>query len=708
MTRAAASPRASLDALLPDLGKGLRAAVVTLVPFYLATRLERPDLAWTALGGWLGTLADPGGVRRTRARALAAFGALGFVLVPLGELAGTRGPLTVAALAVVAFVASLFRVFGAVASSIGTLCVIVTCIATARAAEATAPLRDGAAFAVGTWLVASLSTVVWPAWPHRPVRAAMRATFESLAAYADALEVLVVDGRPPGDGRYALVAREHPRKVREAIEAARDVAAAVRARRPGESRVGANLRVLLGLAESELLLLVTVANELEPVDPAARPPGAPEALAALARDARTVATRLGARAIAHAPERASVAPPSLRDTSPWGVLVARLASLREESLALSASLDAATRPEGHTLAGAGALDGEAARPPSVRGALLRDLRALRDALSFRSTHLRHAARVTAAAMTAATLGRFASTHPHWVTLTTLAVLQPYPSATFTRAVERVVGTVAGSVVAAGLLLGVKRPELLGLALVPLSVAAVATRPRSYRLFTFFLTPVFVLLADHRGGDVGVALARSRDACLGGAVALVFALLAFPSWERRRLPDVLGAMLDAVATYAATVLGALGAGASPEVRARVVVPARRSCAAALAAAEASLERLLAEPFALRRSATTAGEAVTVLTYGRRLAGAVTALDVSADVGLADPLPPAVTAEVADYVRVVAVNARRRARERARVAEREEPLLPEDLAPRARAALGRVVRYAALLDAIGGGADVTPPR
>lgn len=70
----------------PDVARGVRAALVTLVPFYLAAVLRRPELTWTALGGWLGTLADPGGSRVTRARALVVFAIGGAVLVAPAEM----------------------------------------------------------------------------------------------------------------------------------------------------------------------------------------------------------------------------------------------------------------------------------------------------------------------------------------------------------------------------------------------------------------------------------------------------------------------------------------------------------------------------------------------------------------------------------------------------------------------------------------------
>ncbi|HET9992240.1 MAG TPA: hypothetical protein VFQ65_27100, partial [Kofleriaceae bacterium] len=65
------SPRFAVIA--PDLSRGVRAAIAVVVPFYLAAQLDHPELAWLALGGWLGALADPTGTRRARATAMAVF-----------------------------------------------------------------------------------------------------------------------------------------------------------------------------------------------------------------------------------------------------------------------------------------------------------------------------------------------------------------------------------------------------------------------------------------------------------------------------------------------------------------------------------------------------------------------------------------------------------------------------------------------------------
>jgi uncharacterized membrane protein YccC len=205
------------------------------------------------------------------------------------------------------------------------------------------------------------------------------------------------------------------------------------------------------------------------------------------------------------------------------------------------------------------------------------------------------------------------------------VLQPYPGPTSKRAGERVVGTVLGCAVAAVITMTIHAPLALAAIMFPLSVAAVATRPRSYRLFTFFLTPVFVLIAEHHPGDWWAAAARAGDAVVGGVVALVAALVLWPSWEKTRLPDALDAMIDAVTHYRDVVLQSIERrrnGEDPHAVEHAVADARRAAGIAMGEAETSLERWLAEP--LRRVAN-GEEAMQLVTYARRLANACTTLD-----------------------------------------------------------------------------------
>lgn len=614
--------------LAPDVARGVRAAVATLVPFYFARQLGSRELVWLALGGWLGTLADQGGSRLSRARTLATFGVLGAVTVALCE--ATR-PLPVAAevvLAIAAFTGSLVRAVGAAASTMGTLVVITAAIASG--APQANPVRDATAFAIGAAWAVVLSSIVWPVWTHLQLRIALARAFRALSDYARALDEALRDDIPEHDDAWATLARVHQRKVRTAIEDARAVALATRARRTGETILGSNLRTLLGSAESHLPLLIALAEELEslPLDRRRAPAGA---LDAIATGHRQIADALATTALsARTPEDSDPDDaPSSEHGAPRAVVLARRLLTSTKVIVPIALAPGSAHPVKSEQGGSG---------EGARRMFREDLQALHDALSVRSTFLRHAVRVTLAVIAAQLAGRVLSLeHAQWVTVTTVAVLQPYPGATVTRAIERVVGTVLGSLVAVAITFTIHSPPALTLLMVPLSVAAVATRPRSHRLFTFFITPVFVLLAERWQGDWWIAAARAGAALLGGCIALVAALV-FPSREEKRLSAALRATVAAVRSYAEVVVSAQLAGqaSSPDV-----VAARREVGIALGNAETSLERLLAEPL---RSPTEAQEAMLLVTHARRLAAAFTTLDAERVPPSNEPLLRAVLAYV----------------------------------------------------------------
>ncbi len=685
--------KAWFDAATPDLAKGLRGGVATLVPFYLAARLDRHEFAWMALGGWLGTLVDPGGLRSTRAKTLSAFAVVGGVALALSERVSTNIWLAACLLSAVAFVASLLRSLGAVWSSAGTMLAIVVAIGTAQGGSAS--LRDGAFFAAGAGVAVLLSSVIWPIWTHLPLRRAEANVFEALARYAGDIELCVSQRLPEGDERWSALARTHHRAIRNAVEEARRLALGGRARRAGETRVGSNLRVLLGLGETQFPLLVTLkeASELEAPDADVEPLLA--RLSALSRRNLETAEILRTPNLRAHEATLSIPPPGElpRDITSIDTLLAHLDDASRAAHRLTSSLDARADATVES-------DTSPKRTLHDSWLLLRgDLAVVRDACSPRSTFFHHGLRVACTIGITAVVSRYVSVRPHWITVTTLAVLQPYSGATAARAAQRVLGTVLGSLAAVAITLTVNSAALLSVLVFPLSVAAVATHRRNYRLFTFFLTPVFVLVSERFIGDWWTAAVRASDAAIGGGIAFVAAVLIFPSRERTRLPELLARMLDAVASYAAAVFET-----APDRHADVaesrVLAARRDAGIALAEAENSLERLLAEP---RHDMAAEEYALQVITYGRRAAGALTTIDTysARDLTRHETLGVAVAQRVEAYVVTTLHQAAAFARGMTLEADAPLPELPSELDPRLRSTLARLLRGARLVTDISRG-------
>lgn len=689
-----------LEAVAPDIARGLRAAVVMLVPFYLAATLGQPSLSWTALGGWLGTLVDPGGGRALRARTLLVFALTGGLLVGLTEpIAPLREGVTIA-LACIAFGASILRAWGGTAGTLGTFLAIVATIACGRGSAHPAP--DALSFVAGAMLAVVVSSILWPVWTHLPVRRAIARVYGELASYMEAVLRAAEERLPASDPTWTELARTRPRAVRAAIEAARDTALSVRARREGETQFGGDVRALLGAAEAEFPLLSALVVELESLAPDARMTAAARLgpIAAATREVQRILVLREIRRQPRVPRTSLPPPPTSAVSDTLGLRLARATDVAKTlAYGLAEPRDDESVSEPHTGRNeAGAPITLAVRPRPAKG---HTLRVLGDALSPRSPVFQHALRVALAVAAASILGEWLSpSRVYWVTLTTLAILQPYAGATIKRASERVVGTVLGSLVALAVMVTVRSRLWLSLVMVPLSVASVATRPRSYRLFTLFLTPVFVLLADRSTGNVWVAATRAGDALLGGAVALIAGVLIAPASEKDRLSDALAAMFDSMGAYARLVLDPFGEGAVSGARDKVP-RLRRAAGIALSDAETSLERFLAEPL---HEKTRAGDAMLAVTYGRRLTAAVTSFDTMAFETTwlsrdAAPYVNRVSAYVAEILRIAKSVADEGLDAGARAKDEPPPPDPEGDgdAPVAQA-LERIVRWAALLGSV----------
>lgn len=658
--------KADLEALLPDVGTGLRAAAATLVPFYLAAKYAVPELAITALGGWLGTLADPGGTRRVRATWLFAFAFAGAVVYALAGFFGRSFVATIAFLAFVAWLGSLFRAVGAAASGFGTMLVVTAVVASERVgASHLAPLFFGA----GVLSAITLSTIVWPMGRHLPVRRKLAVVFLELGTLAEMVASAIRDGVPAGDPRWIAIVKER-RRVRAAMEQAREVAVASRGRRGGETPMGSNLRLLLGIAEGAFPLLIALGEQVEALPVERRQARYGRVFRRFAIGCERVRRKLVETVSSRRPREGGSASPRSEGRADLGqrlLVASRLAT------DLAFELDEKTN------------DPRLREPlaPATRS-LRDDVRVFFDAISVRSTFFRHAVRVACAVAVAVVVGRAVSSeHATWVSVTTVAVLQPYPGAAWNRAAERIVGTAFGCLVAVALSLVLRSPLLVALSMLPLSVAAVATKPRSYRLFTLFLTPVFVLLAQKGRDDLRVVVVRFVDAVVGGAIALVAATVVFPSWEKRRLPELLAAAMRALEAYARAVLGPHGERTHEERRVAADA-ARRTAGIAFGEAETSLERFLAEP---GRKQAHAADAMQLVTHARRLAGALTAVEASPhDDGLRER-------ETFEYVEAVTEAAEAFARD----GEPRRPVPPPPLDSPGHPApyLERVVHHAAIL-------------
>jgi uncharacterized membrane protein YccC len=211
-------------------------------------------------------------------------------------------------------------------------------------------------------------------------------------------------------------------------------------------------------------------------------------------------------------------------------------------------------------------------------------------------------------------------------------MQPYYSLTYTRAIERILGTAAGGLIAAGVGLVCTTPLSMAAAMFPLAMLAFAIRSVSFGLFMMALTPLVVLLVETGAPGTGewtIAFARAALTTLGGLVAVGANFLLWPSRE----PDLVAAevrkAIEAHGVWAEADFSVL----LHEATEASLGPARRAAGVTTNALEALITRALLEPGNKNRDALEA--AMVVDAALRRCAGRLATLQH--DPGIASNTP-----------------------------------------------------------------------
>ncbi|WP_405834454.1 FUSC family protein [Streptomyces sp. NBC_00105] len=178
-------------------------------------------------------------------------------------------------------------------------------------------------------------------------------------------------------------------------------------------------------------------------------------------------------------------------------------------------------------------------------------RGFRAAVAAGDPEVRYAVRLFVCVTTASlVLGLLAVPHASWALIGILTTLRPSWGQTHSRIVKRLVGTFAGCVLTALLLLFTPGSALAE-AVVVTVLAAVARPVRgfNYGLWPVFATPLLLLLTDfdQHLGWVDVA-ERLGNNLLGALLAAAAALLLWPAREEGRIPERLATLLDTHARF----------------------------------------------------------------------------------------------------------------------------------------------------------------
>ena len=616
-----------------SLSEGLRAAAACAAIAAIAVLSHRPLVSWAAVSAFWACLIDPGGSTRIRAKVMIGFALTGTVVAMLCAGLASLGPgPAVAVLFALTVIAGFLRVYGAEVTTLSNILLIVAVYTVSRPIPVLGDLMVfGLLFLGGCVWATALSLTVWRIHPFAPARQALAGAYRSLAALAMGL----ADAIParPGDPAWAAHARYDRRAAREAIETARASIARTTGERGGMGAIGSRLSAALNVAEGDFARMIALADTLErrpiaDLDQRRRTVRLVKRLASIFHridryiaDADQGDPRPLQQAIRYVAKTADAAPPSVRN------LVRDCADEAEHVLD--------DTPDPEPLSAADAFGATRSRA-TWRQRVVAPLRA---ELTPGSLILRHALRMAISVSFAFLLIRLLRIpYGYWMTMTVVIIQQPYVATTWTRALERVGGTVLGGGLAALLGMAFHAQATLLLLIFPLAVATMAFRPVNYTLFVFFLTPLFVLILDltHPGErELTLAGVRAMNTAIGGAIALAGVTLIWPTSGADRLRLDLATAIERNGWFASLAV------AGPQGRERLLsaVPtnvssneinpilpggmeaARRRAGLASNVAEASQQRAALESWWRRDELTGAINALGVV---RRLAGTATTL------------------------------------------------------------------------------------
>jgi uncharacterized membrane protein YccC len=486
---------------------------------------------------------------------------------------------------------------------------------------------------VGGLVQIALVLVIWRVHARRPERAAIARLYRAMAVWIS----------DPRD-------EDHRTPVLAGLDAARETLNLAEGRLAAPSPAGEAFRVLVDEADRTYVDLVALRNaraELESRDPstvAALGHGreaAAKALAAVADALDSGRWRGDTEAL-----RASLddAVGALRRelerrraggeeelANELGALLRRTASVRAE---LRAAVDLAVSWQGEGPPPEDPVRHRRPRPVELvtRGAGP----ILRANLTLRSSAFRHAIRLGVTTAAGVALYRALDLpHGYWIPLTVLFILRPDFGSTFTRGLQRYIGTVAG-VVLATLIAAALHPGPYALAALcsVLAVGIFAFLLANYALFTASVTAFIVFFVAFGGiPEYKAALNRLIASVIGATLTLgIYAL--WPTWERSTLPDTVAELIDRDRAFLNAVLACW---LDPASQDRDAIRRRRALArVARTNSEAAVQRALDEP-AGRRTGLSTAQATGLMASLRRLADGCLALEAYLE-DAASPAPP----------------------------------------------------------------------
>ena len=588
------------ERLQPDINRGLRATVGFMGPFLAVLWWKLPvEVSLAAIAGQNIAMVDIRGSYPLRLGLLLAMSAIFAGATWLGGMGSDSLLLSLVVVAGITLATGIWRHLSVdYGPSLATTSVFLVLLTLALPGGETAASRHFLATLAGSLWGVLVQVALWPFRAQHPLR---RVVSDSWLALSDLLAAMAPDEGSEPSARLRLVAEKEAR-LRTTLNQTNATLAAQSGRRRVHLQELDDLNLAAARFGTRLIALNTALESLmERPDFVALAPGFNPVFTALNNTTRTIALTVVSRQPSH--------------LATADVRLLRLGNLLK---ALQDRIGTQTQHAPAAAQLAGILEQIARLIPRTRAALhatvdrggehvtfsheLFDLktwtlRPLASALSFHwppdPALVRFILRLTVLQLAGvAVMKYFGLTRGYWLPLTILVVLQPDYGTTRLRAGQRVVGTVAGGLLASAFL-WLHPPQVALFSAMALTMFAFAFwLKRNYGIAVFFIT-LFVVLITETAEVVSVTFTLERLVTTlgGGLLALIAAHVFWPVWERNLFPGLLARALRANHHYLARLAAALAAGRPYD---DPVVGAKRAAETANSDLFTSLQRMSADP------------------------------------------------------------------------------------------------------------------
>jgi uncharacterized membrane protein (TIGR01666 family) len=218
---------------------------------------------------------------------------------------------------------------------------------------------------------------------------------------------------------------------------------------------------------------------------------------------------------------------------------------------------------------------------------------LRQNLNLSSSIFRHSLRLTITILAGFIVGSlFPLQNIYWILLTIVVIMRPEYGLTKARVLQRIVGTIAGGLIAFAILGAVDNHIFIGTIAVIAMIFGYAFTNVDYKVSVAFVTMYVVFLYGMLTPDIeSVVGFRILDTVIGGGLAFIANYILWPSWEFLNVPAYLKKAIEANRDYLSEISAYYNAKGSVTTSYRL---ARKNAFVGVGNLMASFQRMSQEP------------------------------------------------------------------------------------------------------------------